>query len=123
MPPETFTGRIRFLLLQPVDALRYAHGTPAATLGGLKAAAMTLLLVNFAFGLTLYHHGAMLDAVLGISSGLHTILVYAQRVFDLFARACSSIWSSCAEEPDIFIYFARRTGTCAVKAGCYNHER
>jgi hypothetical protein len=85
MPPETFTGRVRFMLRQPVEALRYAHGTPAAGLGGLKAAAVTLLLVNFAFALTLYHHSTMLDALPGIGTGLHIVLVYVQRLLDLFA--------------------------------------
>lgn len=85
MPPDTLTGRISFLVLQPVDALRYAHGTPAAELGGLKAAAVLLLLVNFAFALTLYHHGEALTVVPLIGTGLHLVLVYIQRVFDLFA--------------------------------------
>ena len=85
MPPDTLTGRIRFLLLQPVDALRYAHGTPAAELGGLKAAAVLLLLVNFAFAMSLYHHGEALTVVPFIGASLHLVLVYIQRVFDLFA--------------------------------------
>ncbi len=85
MHPDTLTGRIRFLLLQPVDALRYAHGTPAAELGGLKAAAVLLLLFNFAFAMTLYHHGEALTVVPLIGTGLHLVLVHIQRVFDLFA--------------------------------------
>ena len=85
MHPDTVTGRIRFLLLQPVDALRYAHGTPAAELGGLKAAAVLLLLVNFAFAMSLYYHGEALTVVPFIGASLHLVLVYIQRVFDLFA--------------------------------------
>mgnify|MGYP006989732451 FL=1 len=85
MPPDTLTGRISFLVLQPVDALRYAHGTPAAELGGLKAAAVLLLLVNFAFAMSLYYHGEALTAVPLIGTSLHLVLVYIQRVFDLFA--------------------------------------
>ena len=85
MPPDTLTGRIRFLVLQPVDALRFAHGPPAHELGGLKAAAVLLLLVNVAFAMTLYYHGEALTMVPLIGSGLHLVLVYVQRVFDLFA--------------------------------------
>lgn len=85
MHPDTLTGRIRFLLLQPVDALRYAHGTPATELGGLKAAAVLLLLFNFAFAMSLYYHGEALTVVPLIGTGLHLVLVYIQRVFDLFA--------------------------------------
>jgi hypothetical protein len=85
MHPDTVTGRIRFLLLQPVDALRYAHGTPAAELGGLKAAAVLLLLFNFAFAMSLYYHSEALTVVPFIGTGLHLMLVHIQRVFDLFA--------------------------------------
>jgi hypothetical protein len=85
MHPDTLTGRIRFLLLQPVDALCYAHGTPADELGGLKAAAVLLLLVNFAFAMSLYYHGEALTLLPLIGKGLHLVLVYIQRVFDLFA--------------------------------------
>ncbi|MFC3166930.1 hypothetical protein [Paracoccus fontiphilus] len=85
MPPDTLTGRIRFLVLQPVDALRFAHGTPATELGGLKAAAVLLLLVNFAFAMSLYYHGEALTLLPLIGQGLHLVLVYIQRVFDLFA--------------------------------------
>ena len=85
MHPDTLTGRIRFLLLQPVDTLRYAHGTPAAELGGMKAAAVLLLLFNVAFAMMLYYHGEALRLVPLIGTGLHLMLVYIQRVFDLFA--------------------------------------
>ena len=85
MPPDTLTGRISFLVLQPVDALRYAHSTPATELGGLKAAAILLLLVNVAFAMSLYYHGEALTAVPLIGTGLHLVLVYIQRVLDLFA--------------------------------------
>ena len=85
MYPDTVTGRIRFLLLRPVDALRYAHGTPTAELGGLKAAAVLLLLFNFAFAMSLYYHGEALTAVPLIGTGLYLVLVYIQRVLDLFA--------------------------------------
>ena len=85
MPPHTLTGRIRFLVLQPVDALRFAHGTPATELGGLKAAAVLLLLMNVAFAMSLYYHGEALTLLPLIGTGLHLVLVYIQRVFDLFA--------------------------------------
>lgn len=85
MPPDTLTGRISFLVFQPVDALRYAHGTPATELGGLKAAAVLLLLVNVAFAMTLYYHGEALTLLPFVGKGLHLVLVYIQRVFDLFA--------------------------------------
>ena len=84
MPPNTLTGRISFLVFQPVDALRYAHGTPATELGGLKAAAVLLLLFNFAFAMSLYHHGEALTVVPLIGPSLHLVLVYIQRVFDIF---------------------------------------
>ena len=60
-------------------------GTPATELGGLKAAAVLLLLVNVAFAMSLYYHGQALTAVPLIGTGLHLMLVYIQRVFDLFA--------------------------------------
>ena len=85
MPPDTLTGHLRFLVLQPVDALRFAHGTPATELGGLKAAAVLLLLVNVAFAMSLYYHGEALTLLPLIGRGLHLMLVYIQRVFDLFA--------------------------------------
>ncbi|WP_207100905.1 hypothetical protein [Paracoccus shandongensis] len=85
MPPDTLTGRIRFLVLQPVDALHFAHGTPATELGGLKAAAVLLLLMNVAFAMSLYYHGEALTLLPLIGTGLHLVLVYIQRVFDLFA--------------------------------------
>jgi hypothetical protein len=85
MPPDTLTGHIRFLVLQPVDALRFAHGTPAAELGGLKAAAVLLLLFNFALAMVLYYRGEALTIVPLIGAGLHLVLVYIQRVLDLFA--------------------------------------
>ena len=85
MHPDTLTGRIRFLLLQPVYALRYAHGAPAAELGGLKGAAVLLLLFNFDFAMSLYYHGEALTVVPLIGTSLHLVLVYIQRVFDLFA--------------------------------------
>ncbi|WP_265501239.1 hypothetical protein [Paracoccus beibuensis] len=85
MLPETLLGRVRFLLVQPVDAIRYAQETPADELGDLKAAAFLLLAFNLAAAMSVYQYGDMLDAVPGIGASLHTILIYAQRVFDLFA--------------------------------------
>ena len=85
MLPTTPLGRVRFLIFQPVDAIRYARETPADELGDLKSAAFLVLALNFAVALTLYYHGAGLDAVPGIGTGLHIVLVYIQRVFDLFA--------------------------------------
>ena len=85
MLPETPCRRIRFLLLQPVDAIAFARMAPAADLGGLRAAGVTLLLVNFAAAMLVSHWGGLLAAVPGVGAGLHIVLIYAQRVFDLFA--------------------------------------
>ena len=54
-------------------------------MGGLKAAAVLLLLFNFAFAMSLYHHGEALTVVPFIGTSLHLVLVYIQRVLDLFA--------------------------------------
>lgn len=85
MMPETPLGRVRFLLLQPVDAIRHAQATPAAELGDLKAAALLLLAFNIAVALTVYQVGDVVAAFPGVGAGLHMMLVFAQRVFDLFA--------------------------------------
>lgn len=85
MMPATPLGRVRYLLLQPVDAIRHAQATPAAELGDLKAAALLLLAFNIAVALSVYQAGDVLAALPGVGGGLHLVLVYAQRVFDLFA--------------------------------------
>ena len=85
MLPTTPLGRVRFLIFQPVDAIRYARETPADELGDLKSAAFLILALNFAVALMLHYHGNVLDAVPGLGGHLHLALIYVQRVFDLFA--------------------------------------
>lgn len=85
MMPETLLGRVRFLLLQPVDAVRYARTTPADELGDMKAAAVLMLGMNFAMALVLFHSKEAIAALPELGPFLLTGLQGLHRVFDLFA--------------------------------------
>lgn len=85
MLPETHLGRVRFLLFQPVDAIRFARQTPADELRELKAAAGFLLFFNFLLAMTLHHYAGSIETVPGVGAALNVMLVNGQRVFDVFA--------------------------------------
>lgn len=91
MPPDTFLGRIRFLVLQPVDAVTFIRTQSRDQLGELKAAALALVAFDFAFGWMLHRNAAVIMATPGIGETLYSVLNGAWFVFDPFA-ICMAIY-------------------------------
>lgn len=91
MPPDTFLGRIRFLVLQPVDAIAFIRTRSRYQLGPLKAAALALVAGNFAYGWTLHRHAQAITELPLIGNALYSVLNSAWIVFDPFA-CCMAIY-------------------------------
>lgn len=91
MPPDTFLGRIRFLVLRPVDAIAFIRTRSRYQLGPLKAAALALVATSFAYGWTVHHHAQAITGLPVIGDALYFILNGVWIVFDPFA-CCMAIY-------------------------------
>lgn len=91
MPPDTFLGRIRFLIFQPVAAVAFIRTQRRYQLTQLRLAAVALVAFNFAFGWTLHKNEQAITSLPLIGGAVYSVLNAAWFVLDPLA-VCMAIY-------------------------------
>lgn len=91
MPPDTFFGRIWFLVFHPVSAVAYISTRTRYQLAPLKAAIVALVMFSITYGWTLHHNEPAITALPVIGGALYLVLKSFWIVLDPLAF-CMAIY-------------------------------
>lgn len=95
MEAVTFLERVRYVILQPVDAAGFIYRNRGAVYGQMKYVALALLALDFAFGIILHHYAQGIKSLPPFGGEIYLSLYWMVRAFDIFAWGMAALIFFC----------------------------